>query len=349
MRHRRIIIAATLLLLCAVAAVFAAGALVPGGAPNANAADQVVLTVKDDGRVVKQYTLTELEAVTPYSGYAGFITSGGTVNGPDPVVGVKIADVLKDAFGTAMTSQQSVDVHAPDDYGMTYSYDQVVNASGFDMISTVTKKVEAIVGPLSAVLVYERAGLPLPADEGSLRFYAAQPTAAAQVMDGSLSVYDVSLLNLRDQAVPEWGLKLVGLKIKGKRQIVTEARNAIEGCSRPGCHGRGVAIAGARWSGVPLWRLMGVVDGGASHKGHSYNAALARKGYRIRLYNAAGKYVTISSKVTPFRNSIIVANQVGGAVPGAGYYPLRLVGPAKYVPAAKRLGRITKIVMLPLK
>ena len=92
---------------------------------------------------------------------------------------------------------------------------------------------------------------------------------------------------------------------------------------------------------------MGVVDGGASHKGHSYNAALARKGYRIRLYDAAGKYVTISSKVTPRRDSIVLANQVGGAVLGTGYYPLRLVGPTKFVPASKRLGRIVRIRMLP--
>ena len=94
---------------------------------------------------------------------------------------------------------------------------------------------------------------------------------------------------------------------------------------------------------------MGVVDGGARHKGNSYNAKLARKGYRIRLYDVKGKYVTISSKLTPYRDSIVIANQMDGAMPGPAFSPLRLVGPVKYLPAAKRLGRITKIVMLPRK
>jgi len=100
--------------------------------------------------------------------------------------------------------------------------------------------------------------------------------------------------------------------------------------------------------------LIGQVDGG---KDMTYNAALARKGYRIRLYSASGKTVTLSSKITVQRvsgklvprSSIVVANSAGGAALTSSYSPLRLVGPAKYVPASKRLGRITKIVMLPLK
>jgi len=347
MSRQRIRLGAVAIVALVLLAVAAAGAVVPGGTPKAAAADSVVLTVKHDGVMVKEYTLADVKALTPYVGYAGFITSGGTVNGPDAVTGVRITDVLQDAFSTAMTSGQSVDVHASDDYGMTYSYNQIVNGTPFDMINAVTKQVEAARARPAAVLVYIREGAPLPADDGAFRFYAAQLTDVGQVMDGSLSVYDVSTLNLRDQALPEWGLKLVGLKIKGKRQTITEPRNAIEGCSRPGCHGSSRVISGNRWSGVPLWRLMGVVDGGARHKGHSYNAALARRGYRIRFFNAAGRCVTISSKGTAYRNGIVMANQVNGAVPGTKYYPLRLVGPAKYVPGSKRLGRIVKIVMLP--
>ena len=59
--------------------------------------------------------------------------------------------------------------------------------------------------------------------------------------------------------------------------------------------------------------------------------------------------MTISSKVTVRRSSVLVANAVDGAAPVTGLYPLRLVGPPKYVPASKYLGRITKIVMLPMK
>lgn len=354
MKTRRTVVATALLALLAIVAVIVAGAVASSRAAPAAAAGPVVLTVKHNGTAVKTYTLDDMKALPVYSGYAGFITSGGTVHGPDPVTGVKVADVLQDAFGAAMTTEQSVDVHAPDDYGMTYTYGQIVEGTPFEMINATTKQVEPSKAALSSILVYARNGIPLePFDtatgdgEGPLRFYIAQLTDENQIMDGSLSVSGVSTLNLRDQALPEWSLKLVGLKIRGVRQVVKESRNAIEGCSRPGCHGSGRTISGVRWRGVPLWRLLGVVDGGARHKGHSYNATLARKGYRIRLFNAAGKYVTISSKITPYRNGIVLANQARGAVLKSRYYPLRLVGPAKWIPSSKRLGRIVKIKMLP--
>ena len=89
---------------------------------------------------------------------------------------------------------------------------------------------------------------------------------------------------------------------------------------------------------------MGEVDGG---KDMTYNAALARKGYRIRIYSTKGHNVTISSKVTVRRSSVIVANGLSGAALSDLYYPLRLVGPKKFVPKSKSLGRISKIVMLP--
>lgn len=356
MRHRRIIIGAALLLVCAVAAVFAAGALLPGGASSARAADSVVLTVLHNSTVVKTYTLAEVQSLATHTGCAGYMTSGGTVHGPDAVTGATLVTILQDA-GFAMTTTQSLDVHAPDGYGQTLSYGQVVDGAPYEMFDAATQAAQNASEPLTPTLVYLRGGSALiPFDpvsregDGPLRFYVTQPDNTHQVMEGSFSVSGVSTLNLRDQAVTEWNLRLVGLKIKGKRQVVTETRNAIEGCAQPNCHKSGWTDAGHQaWTGVPLWRLMGVVDGGPRHKDRSYNAALARKGYRIRLYNAAGKYVSISSKLTPYRNSIVLANEVAGAAPGSGYYPLRLVGPKKFVPASKRLGRITKIVMLPLK
>ena len=87
-RQRRVIIGVAIAVL-ALFAVVLCGALVPGAAPKASAADPVVLTVKHDGTLVKTYTMAELQAVTPYAGYAGLITSGGTVSGPAAVTGVQ--------------------------------------------------------------------------------------------------------------------------------------------------------------------------------------------------------------------------------------------------------------------
>ncbi len=155
----------------------------------------------------------------------------------------------------------------------------------------------------------------------------------------------MTALNVTDVVLPPWNLKLVGLKVHGHKPVDTIDDNSFLSCSAQGCHGAAFKTApGQRYTGVPLYLLMGQVDGG---KDMTYNAALARKGYRIRLYSSNGLTVTISSKVTVQRSSIIVANDLNGVDLGSLYYPLRLVGPKKYIPVGKYLGRITKIVMLP--
>ena len=354
MRHRRVIIGAALLVLLAIAAVFAAGALVPGGTSAAKAADPPVLTVQHNGTLIKQYTQSDLQALSVYNGFAGIKNSALNVTGPDAVTGVRVADVLQNALGgTGITSQQSVDVIAADLYSQTLTSDQVTSPSAanwFMFNATVGDGAQLtaadIHGQLSSILAWARGGSALPADEGPLRLYAADSLNEPVVMRGSDSEYRVATLNVRDQVLPSWNLTLVGLKSHGKRPTDVVDTQSYQSCAAPGCHGVGwKAPDGVRWTGVALYMLIGQVDGG---KDMTYNARLARKGYRIRFYSSTGKTVTLSSKITVRRSSIVVANSAGGAL-ASQYYPLRLVGPTKYVPASKRLGSITKIVMLPLK
>ena len=365
---RRIGVVLAIVAVLVVAAVLAAGAAVmPGGTTKARADDPIVLSVYHNGvwdnkgvltggTLVKSYTQSELAAVSTYDGYAGFKKSTGTVVGPYPVEGAKISDVLTDALGApGLTAEQSVDVYSPipAPYIQTITYDQVENASpsNFQMYDATTKQQLITLpagGALSAVLVWSLGDPlePLPAEEGPLRFYVADAQSDNAVMLGSMSVFAVTRLNVRDQVLSPWTLKLIGLKKNGTKPTDTIDQNTYQSCSAQGCHGAAFKIAGQAWTGVPLYLLMGEVDGG---KDMTYNAKLARKGYRIRLYPASGKAVTIDSNVTVRRSSIIVANGVDGAALSDLYYPLRLVGPPKYVPAGKRLGRITKIVMLPLR
>jgi hypothetical protein len=355
MNRRTSLILAAGVVLVALLAVVLAGVVVPGGAAPAKAAEPVVLTVKHAGTVVKTYSLADLQALAHYDGYAGFITSGGTLHGPDPVTGVTLVAILQDA-GLGLDASQSLNLLAPDGYPANLSYNQVVNGTPYDIIDATTKELTTPASTLTPVLVYARNGVALdPFDpisgegEGPLRFYVAQLTDTNQVMDGGLSVSGVAALDVLDQPITEWKLRLVGLRIRGTRQIVTETRNSIEGCATPNCHKSGWTdpSSSRAWTGVPLWRLLGVVDGGRRHKGNSYNDALARKGYRIRFFDAVGHTRTISSKIVRRRESIIVANLMDGVIPDAAYYPLRLVGPAKYVPEGRRLGRIVKIQLLP--
>jgi len=339
-----------------VAAVLLVGALIPGGTTKAraDAPDAIVLTVYLNGVWVKAYTLTQLEALPAFTGNAGFMNSVGNLTpktGPEAVTGVKVLEVLADAFpGTGLTVTQSVDVHAPDNYGHQWSYDQMTTLTGFVMYDATTKQAVTVTdlqGPLAAILVYsDPQKNVMPADAGPLRFMIADQTSEKAMMTGSDSIKNVSTLNVIDAPLNEWQLKLVGLKKNGSKPTRTFTRNNFEGCSAPGCHGAAFTVSGQQWTGTPLYLLMGEVDGG---RDMTYNAKLARKGYRIRLYPTSGKPVTISSKVTVKRSSVLVANAVDGTVPGTDLFPLRLVGPPKYVPANKYLGRITKIVMLPMK
>ena len=190
---RKSLIAGALVLLVALLVVGFAGADVPGGTSQARADEAVILTVNHGSDVIKTYTLTQLKALPVYSGYAGFVTSGNSIYGPDPVQGVKVSDVLQDALGTALADQQSADIRAgSDSYTASLSYNQIVNGTPFPMFNATSGGAEAAKDTVSCVLVYSRNGGPLDADEGNLRLYAAQPTDQHQVMEGSTSVHSVT-------------------------------------------------------------------------------------------------------------------------------------------------------------
>ena len=347
MRMRRTIAATALLALLAVIAVAAAGAVAPG-APEAKAADPVVLTVTGNG-TSKTFTMAELKAMDVYSGYFGFVNSAGTVYRPQPVKGVRLGDLLAAIGG--MTTLNSCDVLASDDYGMTYTYAQVVGHAGVQLYNADTKAKEDPKAPWDFVVIYEQNGAALAPDVGPLRLVVAQETDVNQVADGHLMVKWVDRVNLRG-AVADWKVRMYGLKRKdGSRQTYTLDRGSYDSCAAPGCHGFSWTnpTTSKTWSGVPLFLCIGKVDGGKGHDSYgAYNEALALRGYRIKLVSATGKYAIIRSRTARNRTNIILANKLMGSDLTAKYYPLRLVGPTKSVPSSKSIGRIVRITMLPM-
>jgi DMSO/TMAO reductase YedYZ molybdopterin-dependent catalytic subunit len=347
MRHRNVILAAALLLLCAVAAVLAVGAFEPGGASTARADDPVVLTVTGNGQTVT-FTMTQLKALPEYDGWSGMKNSAGTVTPPAPVKGVKLSDVLAQIGG--MTTMESVDVTASDNYGMTFLYGQIMSGADIVMYNATTKAPETLKAPVSLVLTYEYDGQPItpaPGGEGPVRLAVCQPTNVNQVADGHLMVKWVSNVTLRS-AVRPWQVKMYGLWRNGKRQTYTLDRNSYDSCATPGCHGSSWVqpVVARTWSGVPLFLCIGKVDGGKGHGGYgAYNVALALKGYRIKLTSATGKRVIIGSRTIINNARILLANKLMGSELTASTYPLRLVGPK--IGGKKFLGRITKIQLLP--
>ena len=347
MRHRSIVAVAAFLLLCAVAVVFAAGAILPGGTSLAKAADAVVLTVTGNGQT-KTFTLAELEALPAYSGWSGMKNSAGTITPPAPVKGVKLADLF--ALVGGLTAADSVDVTASDNYGMTFNYDQAAG-SGVTMYNASTGEIETAKSPVSLVLTYEYDGLPIapaPGGEGPVRLAVAQTANENQVADGHLMVKWVSNVTIRG-AVVDWSVKMAGLRNKkGKRQTYTLDRASYDSCATPGCHGASWVqpVVAKTWSGVPLFLCIGKIDGGKGHGGYgAYNEALARKGYRIKLTSATGRSVIVASRTIINDDRILLAGKLMGSELTATYYPLRLVGPK--IGTRSFLGRITKIQLLP--
>jgi hypothetical protein len=161
----------------------------------------VVLTVKYEGTVVKTYSLSQLEALPAFSGYAGFRTSGGTNTGPEAVTGVKITDIVADARGMALSSSQVVLV-ASGSFSKTFTYDRLINFTGFAIYKDDNPvAVTSLNGPLASVLVYSNpTGNVMPAGKGPLRFMVADGSAGDSMVmyPGSDSVSSVDTLNVGD-------------------------------------------------------------------------------------------------------------------------------------------------------
>ena len=341
----RLAIPVTALLLVAAVLLAAAWVGLPATHPAAARADEpVVLEVDHNGTMAKQYTLTQLQALTAFPGYAGFKNDANNVTGPEAVTGVKITDVVQDALGAAMTPVQSLLMTAGDGYHMTFAYSQIANLSGFSLWDATTKdpvSLTGLTGPLATTLIY--AAPDPPGDllaAGPLRFMIVDGTSENVVMTGSDSIYNVTRLDVRDQTVKEWSLRLVGLKLRGVRQTRTIKRNDFQSCVN--CHGSSYTASSHTWSGVPLYYLVGEVDGG---KTMAYNATLARKGYRIRLTSTTGLQRYVSSHTIVHRRSIILAWQRDDDVLPHSLFPLRLTGPR--LTPSQRLGRIKTITLLP--
>lgn len=361
MRRRRDWIVVTVIAVLLAAGVVLVGTAMPGATGRASAAGSspspwpspspgVVLQVGQNGSFVKEYTLADLEAMTPFAGFAGFRNDEANVTGPVAVTGAKVTDIVQDALGAPLAAAQAVDVIGSDGYGQAYSYDQIVNLNGFTLMYNAKAPknpvaLSSFTGPFAVVLMYDDpSGKLMPAGEGPLRLVLADQTSENAVMTGSDSVYAVARLNLVPYVyVKDFSLKLTGLKVNGKRPTRTISRNDFQSCVN--CHKSAYWLAGNRWSGVPLYMLVGEVDGG--RRAMTYNVALARKGYRIELVSTTGRVRYVSSRTIIDKRNIVIAWRLNGAVLANNLFPLRLMGPG--LTTSQKLGRIKSIILLPLK
>jgi hypothetical protein len=159
-----------------------------------------ILLVKQAGVPVRSYTLAELQAMTPFTGFAGIRNKVGTITGPEAVTAVKVTDVVANALGAPLTEKQSVkvaDVYTPKPFSATFTYAQLMDpATCCTMYTPAGTIMTSFTGTLAAVLVYsDPAGGVMPTASGPLRFFVAD-TVSETAMSSSASVSNVDTLDV---------------------------------------------------------------------------------------------------------------------------------------------------------
>jgi DMSO/TMAO reductase YedYZ molybdopterin-dependent catalytic subunit len=328
----------------ALAAAASAVALVPGCSSGGSSGPSATPSAKPSGPVVltvvgatgtRKYTMPALKALPAVRGYAGIKTSVGTIYPPIAVTGVALTTLVDQVGG--LGAGMSVTLFAKDGYGMTFSYAQVMHHK-FTAFDPATGDEVTPDSGMKMVLAYQEKGKPLdPTFEGPLRLSMTVPSLPGQVVDGHWSVKWVNKVQVA-KATADWKVDLEG----AVSSAIT--RGSYVNCASPGCHGSGyVTPSGARYEGVPLWLAVGLVDNKLKHGKGTYDAALARKGYKIYLFAANGRSVVLDSRAIDHKNSIILSSKMNGAELPDAEFPMRLVGPG--LSDTQQIGRIVKIVL----
>ena len=141
--------------------------------PSPAASGPVVLTVKGE-QGSRTFTMSQLQALPSYEGYAGIKSSTGTITPPSKYKGVPLA-ALADLVG-GITEANGVTIVAKDGYGMTFSYRQIMD-DGFTTYDPATGEEEPPDGKLTLIIAYEHDGKPIdrrrrPAQAGRRRGHA---------------------------------------------------------------------------------------------------------------------------------------------------------------------------------
>ena len=334
MKIRRTVMAAALLALLAVAAVVVAGAASPGASQargrrpgRAHGHRQRPDQDLHHGRAPGAASLRAAGSASS--------TAPARVYPPETVTGVKLDDVLASIGG--MTTLNACDVTASDNYGMTYTYDQVVNKNGVQLYNATTKEAEDAKAPWTFAIVWEQNGAPLPGDVGPLRLVVAP---GDQRQPGRRRPPHGQVGRARS---PCAGRSPSGRSRCSASSARTARARRTPWTASPTTRAPLPAATGSRgstppprktWSGVPLFLCVGKVDGGAGHDSYgAYNEALALLGVPRQAGRGQRqvRHRRFADHPQPHQHPARQQDD-GHLTLTARYYPLRLVGPVKYVP-----------------
>ncbi|NMC52433.1 MAG: hypothetical protein GYA48_02205 [Chloroflexi bacterium] len=278
--------------------------------------DEPVLEVFNGDQSV-MLSLADLDQLESYEGYAGILSSAGSITPPAVYKGIPLSVLAEQVGGIDET--MGMVVYAEDGYSITYSYEQVMGKDFLTYEPSTGVEIEPTM-PLTAMIAYQREGELMDAEmEGTLRSVIASDEAS-QISDGHWAVKWVTRVEVKPVAA-NWFLQLEGAISENMD------RGTFESGSSPHCHLKvWTDKEGNEWGGIPLWYLLGRVDDAVAHESRAFDEDLAEAGYTITITAVDGYSIELESQPAAFNDEWIVAFQMNGGDLPDKYFPLRLVG-----------------------
>jgi DMSO/TMAO reductase YedYZ molybdopterin-dependent catalytic subunit len=182
------------------------------------------------------------------------------------------------------------------------------------------------------IVAYTFNGDPLPEDRYPLRLMGSALVSGGQRVS---KITRIELLNL-PVVEPEWTLELSG--------AITTTLSSIDFLAQASSNPVSwLDGSGNTYSGVALWRLVGLVD---DQDPAAFNDELAEIGYSIKIIASDGYNRSLESALIARNDEILVANQMNGLPLPDDYDPLRLVGTG--LTTGQMVSMIAKIELLEL-
>jgi len=266
------------------------------------------LTITGKNGVTHVLRYSQLEGLPSVSGNATFENRMGNWDEPANYEGVLLSRLVEEAGG--MAAGDVLRVTSTDGYVQEYSYYNVYPDSD----------LHSIQGDLILALLMDGKSVPdwvegprtvfLPGDgkfgNEDARYtsalgqgYFLNPSAGGRM---ARNVWRIDIL-AGPTSGHEWVLSLVGSQTKNLSRtefgtLSFDARANITDSQ------------GKVWSGIALWRLLALVDGGERRGGDSFNLSYAQSGYEIRLTGESS--LSLGSNQVASSDAIIVADSLDG-------------------------------------
>jgi DMSO/TMAO reductase YedYZ molybdopterin-dependent catalytic subunit len=230
---------------------------------------------------------------------------------------------------------------APDGH---YLFNEVLADAGYNVsvtasdYYTIKLPISVVRGNASIIVANKLDGEPLPDSEFPLKLVGPWLTGGQKVkMIAKITLTDMN-------AVPHWNLTIVGT------QNVTIDSMAFDALYHCGVHAGTYTFTNGTgthtYEGIPLWVLVGAVDGQDPPDHYEFNTTLAALGYSVRIIASDGSNVTLPISQIALNDTLILAYMLDGQPLTGNSAPLILVGPG--LPDSQSIMNVIRIELVGL-